>query len=352
MIFTDIRLQNYRSYIDTSFELSAGVNIVVGPNTAGKTNLLEGLMMIAVGKTYKGGDGLVLNRDSDWARLDVHTDTNELRTIKITKNNLSKITKTLEIDDKVYKKITPQIKQPIVLFEPNDLNLLNSQPTDRRDYFDNFIEQINFNHDQLTSDLRRIIAQRNRLLKNQKLDKNQLFTWDVRLCEVADVVVKNRLDLIQKLNEKINDVYNFVASSGAKIELVYSTKIDTSNYSSSLIKNLSEKLELDVIRGFTSVGPHRDDIIVMFDNQPLINTASRGEVRTFMLALKIIELQILEGMTDKRPLLLLDDVFSELDGARRRALTNYLNKYQTIITTTDADVIAKNFSQKANVILI
>ena len=352
MLFTDIRLQNFRSYIEDSFELGSGVNIIVGPNTAGKTNLLEALMMSAMGKTYKGSDYLMINHNSDWARIDTHTSNNQLRTVKIVKTLTGKTEKTLEIDSKIYKKLSQNIKYPVVLFEPNDLNLLNNEPSSRREYLDNFIDQFTAQHSQLVSKMKRTISQRNALLKQQNINKSLLFTWDLRLCETSALVIENRLKVLSLINNRLADIYSSLAGKKTVVSFVYESKLGLDNYSSNLMKSLENNLEKDRIRGFTSNGPHRDDIVAYFSDSPLADTASRGENRTFMLSLKILELEILENETGNRPLLLLDDVFSELDGSRRRSLTTYLDGYQTIITTTDADAIMQDFADKSNKITI
>lgn len=352
MLFTDIYLQNYRSYKEQSFDLGPGVNIVVGPNAAGKTNLLEALMLSAIGRSYKAGDGVLIRHGQDWSRIDSHTNLNQLRTVKITVDDLNKVTKTFEIDNKIFKKLPSNHKHPVVLFQPGDLNFLIFNPNYRRDYLDNFIEQYSPEHSVLTSKFKRILVQRNALLKQQKLDKNNLFSWDVRFVEVSAEIIKNRLKTLSEINKKLPEVYSYISSNKTKASFEYISKIKPENYSSLLMNALEKNLELDKLRGFTSTGPHRDDITAFFGKTPLSSTASRGETRTFILALKIIELQILEKQTGFSPLLLLDDVFSELDGSRRRALTNYLNGYQTIITTTDADAIMQDFAQKSNKISI
>jgi DNA replication and repair protein RecF len=352
MIFTDIRLQNYRSYTDESFELEPGVNIIVGPNTAGKTNLLEALMIASVGKSYRAADGVLIKKDQTWARVDVHNSDSVLRTVKIVVEPSQKITKLFEIDARIYKKLPPANKQPVVLFEPNHLNLLSGEPSLRRDYLDDFLDQYLLNHNQAITKLKRTLAQRNRLLKMPRLDKTQLFSWDVRLCEVSEIIAKNRLEIINLINKNIAEVYSSIAGRDTKISVHYQTKLNPNNYSASLMQALVNDLEKDIIRGFTSNGPHRDDLSVLINGSPLSESASRGENRSFMLALKILELKILEEKTTIRPLLLLDDVFSELDGARRKSLTNYLKNYQTLITTTDADVIQKNFTRNVNKITI
>jgi DNA replication and repair protein RecF len=352
MIFTDIRLQNYRSYEDASFELGAGVNIVVGPNAAGKTNLLEGLMLAAVGRSYRAKDALLVRSEASWARIDVHTSSNETRVVKLAQSPEGKTEKTFEFDDKTYKRMTNGQRQPVVLFEPNDLQLLHAEPTERRSYLDNLLEQYEVGYASLRASLRRILAQRNALLKQPGRAQEQIFAWNVRLCDIASQIVAARTRLVELLDNKINETYSSIAGKDLKVGLRYESKTNLENYSSHLMRQLEQGLEQDIYRGFTSYGPHRDDLILYFGDAPANNSASRGETRTLLLALKIIELQILEEKTGKRPLLLLDDVFSELDGARRRALTDYLKSYQTIITTTDADVVLKDFKPRPTIIAI
>jgi DNA replication and repair protein RecF len=118
------------------------------------------------------------------------------------------------------------------------------------------------------------------------------------------------------------------------------------DYETALLRKLEQHVDIDILRGYTLHGPHRDDIIVLLDGHPLQETASRGEVRSVVLALKIVELQLLEQARETRPVLLLDDVFSELDSERRKALTGYVQQYQTFITTTDADDVAKSFQNR------
>ena len=352
MIFTDIRLQNYRSYDEASFELGRGVNIVMGPNAAGKTNLLEALMVAAVGKSYRARDHLLVRNGSSWLRLDVHTNDNQTRVVKVVKDAAEKPTKTFEIDEKVYKRLPLQLKQPVVLFQPDDLRLLHGEPQQRRDYIDDLLEQLVPGYQSLRVNLRRVVAQRNALLKQPSVSQSQLFAWNLRLCDVASQVVAKRHELISQFNQQISETYSAISGKNTSLSIVYTSKTPIETYSATLMKQLDAQLELDRRRGFTSRGPHRDDMLVYFDEELLSNTASRGENRTFMLSLKVLELAILEASSGKRPLLLLDDVFSELDGARRKALTNYLSDYQTLITTTDADVIAKSFTENSNLIII
>lgn len=352
MIFTDIRLQNYRSYSEASFELGPGVNIVVGPNAAGKTNLLEALMVVAVGKSFRARDPLLIKSGEDWLRLDAHTSDNQTRVVKVKKSGVGKAEKIFELDDKAYKRLGVNLKQPVVLFQPDDLRLLHAEPAERREYLDDLLEQYEPGYGALRLNLRRVVAQRNALLKQPNLGKSQLFAWNIRLCDIAAQVIEKRAALIEEINKQINNLYKSISGKDLKVRFVYSSKTSTDNYSNELMKQLESQQEFDIQRGFTTRGPHRDDVLAYFGEVLLSDAASRGENRTFMLGLKIIELRILEEKTGKRPLLLLDDVFSELDGARRRALTDFLQNYQTVITTTDADVIFKDFTTSSEIATI
>lgn len=347
MVFTDIRLQQFRSYKDASYELGSGVTIVVGPNGAGKTNLLEAVMLAATNKTYRAKNNLI-KTGQDWARIDVHTSENKARTIKI--QGQPDPTQQVEIDDKTYKRLPFSQKQPVVLFEPNHLFLTQGEPQMRRAYLDDLLEQLHPGFSKVRSDYRRALSQRNRLLKQGASDKTMVFAWNVRLIESAAQIVERRLKLIEELNKRLTSVYSDVADKKSKLSVDYKSSTNIKNYAANLLKQLENNFDEDLARGFTSYGPHRDDISILLNDEEISSTGSRGETRTLILALKIIELELLEETLKVRPLLLLDDVFSELDGARRKALVNFLKNHQTIITTTDADIVTKNFSQKCQII--
>lgn len=352
MVLTDLRLQHYRSYVDASFELGTGVNIIVGPNAAGKTNLLEAIMVSSVGKSYRARDINLIQNDHDWARIDVHTTENILRTVKFQTDPVGRVQKAYEIDEKLYKRLPQTQKQPVVLFEPNDLQLIESEPSLRRNYFDDILEQYIVGYEKHRAHYKRVLSQRNALLKQGSRGTSQLFAWNLRLADLGSQLVARRLELVEIINQSLATIYESVAGYDKRAILRYESSLPTDNYSTNLLKKLESSTELDLARGFTGSGPHRDDMVVYFGEQPALLSASRGEIRTLLLALKIIELQVLESARGIRPILLLDDVFSELDGARRRALVDYLKGYQTIITTTDADAVIQNFTQEYVVIPI
>ena len=346
-MITDLRLQHFRSYGDVSFELSPGVNIVVGPNASGKTNLLEALLVLARGSSYRAKDSELVRFGKPWSRLDIHLEDGGKRTVKITRE--PETGKTYGLDKKTFKRLTLPHTLPVVLFEPEDLRLLSGGPERRRDYLDDLLEQTKPGYGTLRRQYRRALAQRNALLKRGG-SAGQIFPWDVRLSELAGQIVRARTGLVAELNKDIGKLYRKLSGGKVKVTLEYQARWPADNYETKLLKELENSLELDLARGFTASGPHREDLLVLFGGRPAAEVASRGEIRTAVLALKVIELRLVEKLRGQPPLLLLDDVFSELDGKRRHALTDHLAPYQTFITTTDADAVVGHFTESANII--
>ncbi len=346
---SSIRLQNFRSYSDASFEFEPGVNIIIGPNGSGKTNLLEAILVICSGNSYRARDLELIQFDKPWARLDGQFE-KHVRILKLVKD--AKTTqKSFELDDKLFKRLSLERTVPVVLFEPNHLQLITRGPQQRRDYFDDILERTQSGFRALNARYRRTLAQRNALLKQGPARAaQQLFAWDVRLSQLGAQIVTARLALLDDINAAISQTYSQISGKTSQVELRYETPINTKNYSSRLLSKLEASTEADFGRGFTGHGPHHEDIAINLNNQPASTTASRGEMRSLLLALKIFELKLLENARGQKPLFLLDDVFSELDGARRKHLVRHLKGYQTIITTTDAEAVLEYFSKNTHLV--
>lgn len=348
-MLAEVRLKNFRSYRDDSFEFGPGVNIIVGPNASGKTNLLEAILVISNGSSYRVKDAELLAFETDWTRLDAKLIEGGERTVKLVQQPT--FTKSFELEGKQYKRLGLGQTLPVVLFEPNHLLMLSGGPERRRNYLDDVLEQTVVGYGTLRRQYKRTLAQRNSLLKRSSGDlKTQLFPWNVRLSQLAGQIVRARCELISKINQQLPTLYKNLSRSKVSVEVIYSAPWQPNNYETGLLKKLDSSVETDKLRGFTANGPHREDMLVLFDGHPAQETASRGESRTLVLALKIIEMQSIAEARGRTPLLLLDDVFSELDGARRHALTDYLQKYQVFITTTDADVVLQHFTDNCQII--
>lgn len=351
-MITDLRLQHFRSFGDASFELSPGVNIIVGPNASGKTNLLEAILVLARGASYRAKDSELVQFGQPWARLDGHSEKSGQRTAKIVRE--PEPSKLYELDGKAFKRLGLAHSLPVVLFEPNHLQLFSGSPERRRDYLDDLLEQTIAGYGTTRRQYKRALAQRNSLLKQPgQASKTQLFPWDIRLSQLAGQVARARKELVDNIDADITALYKQLSRTKTKVSVGYANSWPIDNYESQLLKKLEASQADDRQRGFTGSGPHREDLMIAFDGHPAQETASRGEVRTAVLALKIIELKTVQAARDGlSPLLLLDDVFSELDGKRRHALTDYLAPYQTFITTTDADIVLHHFADRCNVIAL
>ncbi len=349
-MITGIRLQNFRSYRDAAFEFAPGVNIIVGPNASGKTNLLEAILMVTRGNSYRAAYPAIITQGQPWARLDAQTPSSN-RSVKLT--TAPSLSKSYSIDGRTYMRLSTAKTMPVVVFEPDHLLLLSGSPERRRAYLDELLEQTVPTYVSLRTAYQRTLAQRNRLLKlGGQTAREHMFPWDVRLSELGGSIVQQRTQLVNKLNAQASELYSKLAGKTTKVLFTYKTKLSLAGYSSAFLERLSADFELDALRGFTGSGPHHDDIELSLAGRLAQATASRGEARTAVLMLKVIELRLLEEVRGIRPMLLLDDVFSELDGARRQALTRFLQPYQTFITTTDADVVVQHFTQNANIIPI
>lgn len=319
---------------------------MVGPNASGKTNLLEAVLVLSQGGSFRARDTELVKFKTEWARLDGFF-SGQARTLKLEKQ-VSSVDKTYILDDKSYKRLSLDKTVPIVYFEPNHLQLILRGPDQRRDYFDELLERHHSGYKSTLGNYKRSLAQRNSLLKKgTTYGNNQLFAWNIRLSELGETIAQARQQLVDEINQKINKSYSKISKRKTEARIEYQSQFRPENYASKLLHKLELNSNLDYERGFTAYGPHREDFVFYLNNQVASSTASRGENRSLMLALKIFEVELAERSRGQPPILLFDDVFSELDGARRHALVNYLDKYQTIITTTDADATLEYFATGA-----
>lgn len=350
-MITYARLQHIRSYDDGSFEFDPGVNIVVGPNASGKTTLVEALMVGLMGRSFKARDYELLQTDADWARIDIGGDSIE-RVCKLQYSG-ELLNKTFLINGKEYKRLNLQKTIPTVLFEPNNLLLLHGSPELRRAFLDDLLASLRPGYDMTLRHYKRVLAQRNALLKALRPPTTeQLFVWNLRLSELGGKLVEERATLLKRFNEHIAGLYSTIAGLETTVEIIYTSKLSLAQYETSLLHTLEQTISQDIARGFTSFGPHREDIVVLINGKSAQESASRGEVRTLVLALKMLEAEFVEAARGQKPILLLDDVFSELDGKRRHALVRFLEPYQAFITTTDADVAVEHFNRSTNIIAL
>lgn len=323
-----LRVQHFRIHDDRELLLSDGVTVILGGNGTGKTSLIEALYVMLRGTSFRGSDDSMKNADSAWYRIDCAID-NEyaLRYVKYQGEY-----KEFVVEDKKSRRLSLKHKHPVVLFEPDALRMLTSSPARRREYLDSLITQVDETYAKVLRRYDRALKQRNNLLKQQAGD-DQLFAWNVTLSEYGAYIVMARQKAITRIAEMINQTYQSIAQKDDEIHLEYSFPA-TEQLQQKLLYELERTIDRDRMLGATTTGPHRHDLIVHFNGSLITDVASRGEVRTVVLALKFIEVALIESVLNKQPIILLDDVFGELDETRQKELIHSFRDYQIIITAT------------------
>ncbi|OGL22518.1 hypothetical protein A2707_04305 [Candidatus Saccharibacteria bacterium RIFCSPHIGHO2_01_FULL_45_15] len=333
MIISSIRIQNLRTHTDFSHTLSPHVTLILGRNGSGKTSIIEAITVALQGTSFKGSDTELLKYEADWWRIDIANDEDQ----RVVKFDPSKATgrKQFSVDEKHSYRLSPAHKYPVVLFEPDDLRLLSGSPTRRRQFIDRFISQIDPTYAQALRKYDRALKQRNNLLKHQTVNTDDLFVWDVAISEYGAVIIEKRIVYIEQLNSQLNATYNTIAQSTDTVSIHYSHTV-IGDIKQRLMSELHTRIERDRLMGYTSVGPHRHDIVFVFNAMPALSVASRGEVRSVVLAMKFLEVDIIAESTGRQPLILLDDVFGELDSDRQTHLTTKFQGRQIIMTSASS----------------
>ncbi len=327
-----VGVQNFRSHSQKVLHLNPTTSLVIGKNGAGKTSLLEAIYVALQGSSFKGSDTDILQRDKEWWRIDIELDNGLVRTVTY---NPSKTTgkKQFTVNDKKSYRLSVKDKYPVVLFEPEDLRLFHGSPSRRRSFIDSLVAQIDPAYSTTLRRYDRALKQRNTLLKSPYISDDDLFVWNVTLSDLGSQIIEKRVYAIELLNKTINEHYKDIAQTNDELTVHYShTFID--NSAQKILKELESKLPYDKVVKYTSVGPHRHDVIFNFNGRSALSIASRGEVRTILLAIKRIEATMIEDITGYTPIVLLDDVFSELDESRQQLITQ--TGAQQIVTTTSA----------------
>lgn len=339
-----ISVQNVRIHTSRVMDILPKTTVITGANGSGKTSLIEALYIALQGSSFKGSDSDIVRRGATWYRIDVLFDDEVVRTVKFDPTRQSG-KKQFIIDGKTHYRLPQQHKYPVVLFEPEDLRLLNGSPVRRRQFIDHFISQFDPRYATALRRYERALRQRNTLLKQQSTS-DSLFVWNVALSEYGAYIISQRIHFCDELNTRLNDVYGSIAHTSDTVAIRYSQP-QHENMAQKLLSELHERVERDRLLGFTSVGPHRHDILFEFNGSPALSVASRGEVRTIVLALKFLEVDIIESMTGKKPVVLLDDLFSELDKDRQSYLVDSTKRGQMIITsaTNNSDISSEYVEQ-------
>lgn len=336
-----LSIENIRSHQAFVIDLSPHITVITGQNGSGKTSLIESIYIALQGSSFKGSDKDILRHGSPWWRIDLTFDDHIKRTVSFDPE-LTSGRKKFIIDDKTIYRLPPKYKYPVVLFEPDDLRLLHGSPARRRQFIDRFISQLDPLYGAILRKYERALKQRNNLLKKPSVADDELFVWNIALSEYGAYIIEKRTLFIEQINNQLNDAYEAIAQSNDNVSIHYS-HTSIGDVKQKLMTELHISNNKDRLLGFTSIGPHRHDVIFEFNNSPALSVASRGEVRSIVLALKFLEVDIIERITDQPPIILLDDVFSELDLKRQKSLSDTIRSHQIVITSTHVLSNSKNY---------
>ena len=332
-------LADFRNYPSLELEFPSGTSLIVGPNGAGKTNLLEAVFYLATMGSFRVNttDALICT-EPDVAEAVVRgemviNDREVLFEAALRTTGRSQF----QVNRQKVRRRDLLGLAPVSIFMPDDLVLLKGGPGERRRFLDDALSQIDPRLDVARADMENILRQRNALLRQSggKLNSDNAITldvWDDKLAEVGERLANSRQGLVANLETRAAFAYQEIAGQPISVDLAY----ESSWFPGKLKEALDQVRQEDLRRGVTTVGPHRDDLSVVLDGRPARTHASQGEQRSLALALRLAAHRELEEATGQSPLLLLDDVFSELDPDRSRGVLGALHSEQTLLTTAGA----------------
>lgn len=343
MIVKDLRLINFRNYDNLCLEFNDNINIFIGKNAQGKTNLIEALYICSNGKSFRTNrDKELINFNKEQSYIGANTKVNNLEKfieIKMEKDKAKRI-RINKTELKNYKELHTGLI--IVVFCPDDLKMIKEGPVLRRSFLDMSISQIKPVYNYNLIRYNKILMQRNNLLKSCRYRKdliNLIEVFDIQLSKIGVNIILERSKFIKELNIFVDPIHKNLTSNKEIIEIKYLSNITSENkeeMEEEYLKLLRKNLDKDLEFGNTEIGPHRDDLLMLINNMDAKIYGSQGQQRTFVLSIKLSVVQYIKKYYGVYPVVLLDDVFSELDEERRTFLSESFNKMQTFITVTDA----------------
>ena len=362
MILENISLSDYRNYESVSLDFDKGVNVLYGNNAQGKTNILEAIYLSCTTKSHrKARDDEIIRFEKDEAHIRLSLKKNEIG-YRIDMHLKRHFRKTAAVNSQPVRKSSELLGTAnIVLFSPEDLALIKNGPAERRRFIDLEASQIDSKYLDDLVRYNKCLDQRNHLLKNMSMNGgskrdfngtsdfgsvyrafdgtfDELSVWDEKLLYHGMGLIESREKFIGQLNEIIGPIHESLTGDDKRIEIRYAPSVGKDDFK----KALEDKRRSDLKYGSTSIGPHRDDIVFVLSGRDLRKYGSQGQQRTVSLALKLSEIELAKRRTGENPVLLLDDVLSELDSNRQKFLLTSIGGIQTIITCTGLDEFVKN----------
>lgn len=342
MKLSSIELKNYRNYREIHIDFDKNVTIFFGDNAQGKTNILEAVYVCATTKSHRSAKDrdliffgeeeahikMMLSDEDTRTRIDMH--------IKKSRN------KGIAVDGIMLKRASELFGYlNVVFFSPEDLQIIKNGPAERRKFVDCELCQLDKIYLFNMANYNKALNQRNRLLKDIgfRPDYEQLLSvYDNQLSTYGDVMIRSRMEFIKRLNEIISEIHGRLSGGKEQLEILYEPDVQEG----ALLEALSKNKERDIKQKLTNAGPHRDDISFVVNGVDIRRFGSQGQQRTAALSLKMAEIRLVEMITNEKPILLLDDVLSELDSNRQNYLLNSIQDIQTLITCTGLDDFVNN----------
>lgn len=356
LVVTELDLFDFRSFERAQMGLSSGTTVLVGPNAAGKTNAVEALQMLTAGYSFRRPTPSQLIREgAPSARIDARLEGSG-RVVDMRCDVLPNRRQYSRNGKRCHASDVPRTLMS-VLFSPDDLSLVKRGASGRRDELDDFGRQANAGYSRVLTAYLRSVEQRNRLLKEDCPDRSLLDAWDVSVALGGATLLAARLRLFGRLAARAEEVYGEI-SNGERLECRYACTLGEGVEGLSrdelrdvFATRLAESRPEDLRRGQTTVGPHRDDVGFLIEGRDARSFGSQGQQRSVVLALKMAEVVLAEEIVGERPLLLLDDVMSELDEARRTSVVTFAQRgIQTVITTTNLGYFTPELIESSRVV--
>ena len=342
MIIKSIELADYRNYDSLKIQFDKGTNILYGDNAQGKTNILEAIYLSATTKSHKGSkDREIVHFDKEEAHIRTYLEKEGIET-RVDMHLRKSKSKGIAIDGQKIKKAADLLGLcNVVFFSPEDMGIIKNGPSERRRFVDMELCQLdsfylyNLNH------YNKIVNQRNKLLKDMFMNpqlKETLNIWDMQLVSFGTKMIERRRLFVEQLNEIIYEIHKKLSGGKEELRIQYEPDVDIDEFEQKLISHQDR----DIKTKMTSVGPHRDDFSFLAGNVDIRKFGSQGQQRTAALSLKLSEIELVKKLTKDTPVLLLDDVLSELDSNRQNYLLNSIGDIQTIITCTGLEEFVNN----------
>lgn len=338
MLVYSLSLKNYRSYTDFFIQFDKNINIITGKNGIGKTNILEAIIFSSNAKSFRTNDDIALiKHNEDYGRIILKSDVGEIKTVI---NNQGK---TLFINNEIKKKTSEFIGYlNAVLFKPSDLEIFNSSPKERRKIIDLELGKIFKKYLSSLLAFNKLLKDKNKLLKENNIDELYLDLLNRQMVPYIELIMNEREKAFDYINQHISNIYKRIAEEDAEIKIVYKK-----NITEDVLKTLNETKEKDMVYHYALMGPHHDDYYFNFNNHPIDEVASQGQIRMCLIAFKFALVSYIKNIKNIKPIILLDDVLSELDKDNQKRFINFLpDDYQIIITDTSFNEILNSKKYK------